>query len=677
MQLDFDANNRINPVFSDLSFINNDQVKRITNIALPFLSLWQPTAILSTTVLGGQKIFSHIQNIRKPNQNWKEISKEVFLLAFTVTTVALTILGPLIGLPLLNLAITQSYQLAVDTYNLGCHLRDKNWTEAGKSLLSICHTLIYCAAVISAAPELLAISLSAQAAIEIYKAYKEFRKGDCDYLAMIANILMASIRLYQAAPHLQTTHRNWLGKQMTQTDWDELMLEMKTYPVDDPDDLYSMEAFLIEHYYSSYIKGITVSDTPITNIAFINNRFTECNFENANLINTLFLNTTFSHCSLDHAKFVSAFFNTSFNYCTALDTQFNTSFFANTTFKSCDVSGAFFNDSLIFGGGFVDCKMRETNFFNALVLGSSIVDSDLTDTLLVDNKDNFEISGGTPHVMTRPVVALSWDFWDPQPFATLIDISLKEQNAIVLKHEYNLDIDPDLLELEVKNILGNYKSGELSRAQTLFQNVDPDSEIGEIVHTAQKLALHVDAIQIPGSGADVEPILYGAIQSPKTHSDIDMTHTIYELALIHFANEMKIPTQGICRGAQLINVYFNGTLEQHVDDQFGALHWIRPNQTPNSIGADMVRGIMGDGMVGLSMHHQAIKDVGNNLQVLAQADGVVKIIVSQDGVFLGSQIHPEISAETEISNEYGLYDGKKFFENLANRAIAYRANKIA
>lgn len=680
LDLNIEANNRTNPILDGLSYVDNPQVKRITSIALPFLNLWQPTAMLSSVGVGIDKSIHTVKNISKAfdEGDWKAFSKELFQLALTTATVALTVLGPLLKInPLINLAITQCYQLALDVYTVGVHIYNNDWLEAGKTLLNICHTLIYIASVVYAAPELIAISMLAQAGLEIYKAYDQFNKEDCDYLAIVANILMAGIRIYQATPHLKTTHRNWLGQQMSQTDWDRLTLEIKVYQLEHPDEMVDFESYLIKHYYSSYIKDINLANNPeIRNVVFANNTFKACDFTKAKLVNTVFQNVLFDGCYLSRARFIdSTFLHTNFKYSTANETEFNGSKFHDVTFKGSDISQAFFNEAVLDKVSYVFCKMTETNFFRAKVYDSSIIGCDLTDTLLLGNKDRFTIIASTPNKMTRPVVALSWNFNVPQSFAKIIGEALKEQNALVLKYDYTpSDIDPVALEAEVKNVLANYKPGELSRAQYLFQNMDANSQIAKTMDIALDLVPYVDAIQLPG-GADIEPEFYGAVSEPNTHTHPDKRRSVLDFAIISLAEKMKVPTQGICRGAQLINVYFGGTMKQHVDNHHGALHWISPKQAPQSQGADMVREILGDGMVGLSMHHQAIDKVGDNLQVLAEADGVIKIVVSKDGVFLGSQIHPEISMKPEYNKLYYFEKGKNFFKNLLGRASDYKSRK--
>ena len=77
----------------------------------------------------------------------------------------------------------------------------------------------------------------------------------------------------------------------------------------------------------------------------------------------------------------------------------------------------------------------------------------------------------------------------------------------------------------------------------------------------------VDAVLLSG-GRDVAPDRYGAAPHPATgvaHPDRDAA----ELAVLDRALELDLPVLGVCRGAQLLNVAFGGTLHQHLPDVVG------------------------------------------------------------------------------------------------------------
>jgi putative glutamine amidotransferase len=69
-----------------------------------------------------------------------------------------------------------------------------------------------------------------------------------------------------------------------------------------------------------------------------------------------------------------------------------------------------------------------------------------------------------------------------------------------------------------------------------------------------------DGLCLTGGG-DIDPVRYG--EANIKSEDIDPARDALELALLERALERDIPVLGVCRGLQLINVRFGGSLEQH------------------------------------------------------------------------------------------------------------------
>src|SRR5580692_7107388 len=77
----------------------------------------------------------------------------------------------------------------------------------------------------------------------------------------------------------------------------------------------------------------------------------------------------------------------------------------------------------------------------------------------------------------------------------------------------------------------------------------------------------VDAIILSG-GDDVDPARYGETAHFRTHV-ASAVRDAYEFALVRAAFVDGLPTLAICRGLQIANVAFGGSLHQHVPDVFG------------------------------------------------------------------------------------------------------------
>lgn len=189
----------------------------------------------------------------------------------------------------------------------------------------------------------------------------------------------------------------------------------------------------------------------------------------------------------------------------------------------------------------------------------------------------------------------------------------------------------------------------------------PMNEDLEVIR--QQVAL-VDGLIIAG-GCDVNPLSYG--EEPSNHlRDILPAKDNFDFSLIRYANDMRIPLFGICRGLQIINVYYGGTLYQ--DNTLLKGSYIKHRQecrfdiATHSI--DIESGSWLSSILGLqsgvnSFHHQSICKLAAEFKVLATAkDGVIEAIEKEGNVFCsGVQWHPE----TMISKYESMLNIFKFF----------------
>src|SRR5260370_3422585 len=127
----------------------------------------------------------------------------------------------------------------------------------------------------------------------------------------------------------------------------------------------------------------------------------------------------------------------------------------------------------------------------------------------------------------------------------------------------------------------------------------------------------LDGVVFPG-GADVDPAEYGEAPHPKTETNPELDQL--ELAVARWAVRSDLPTLGICRGQQLLNVALGGSLIQHVDEhrQPGDRTALTQNLTvsPDSRLAEIFRATQVEVN---TMHHQAVKALGRGLKAAAWA----------------------------------------------------------
>lgn len=169
----------------------------------------------------------------------------------------------------------------------------------------------------------------------------------------------------------------------------------------------------------------------------------------------------------------------------------------------------------------------------------------------------------------------------------------------------------------------------------------------KIDHVVQEL----DALVLQG-GADVAPQTYGQMPiDPRWEGDV--VRDRYELSLLRAFLRSKKPVLGICRGAQLLNVAFGGTLYQDIATQCPAAHAHVDTDLYDQLEHD-VTFLQGSQLTRLyprssqlrvtSIHHQAVADLGKGMVVEAVStlDGMVEALCwSGDAYARGVQWHPE------------------------------------
>jgi putative glutamine amidotransferase len=188
----------------------------------------------------------------------------------------------------------------------------------------------------------------------------------------------------------------------------------------------------------------------------------------------------------------------------------------------------------------------------------------------------------------------------------------------------------------------------------------------------------LDGLVLQG-GADVSPQTYGEVPLRPEWAG-DGIRDRYELDLFRAFVAAGKPVLGICRGLQLINVAFGGTLYQDINLQQG--------QEPRHYDKNAydrhfhtLRITPGAGLARLypelhlprvnSIHHQAVKDLGKGLVVeaVSEPDEVVEAIRWQGGSYVvGVQWHPEFHDPADAA----LLDGTRLLKEFLGAAAQSR-----
>lgn len=212
--------------------------------------------------------------------------------------------------------------------------------------------------------------------------------------------------------------------------------------------------------------------------------------------------------------------------------------------------------------------------------------------------------------------------------------------------------------------------------------VDSESLVKRADLSLRGYADALDGLLLQG-GADIAPQTYGEEpQAPDWQGD--RVRDRYELDLLDRFIQAGKPVLGICRGCQLINVYFGGTLVQdlptlrpgevrHLDPAHYERQMHPVRILPGSGLARLYAG-RGEGVIN-SIHHQGVKDLGRGLAVEAEApDGLPEAIRWQgDGYVFGMQWHPEFMMPETLHETH--LDGAPILNDFLDRARSVRASR--
>lgn len=163
-------------------------------------------------------------------------------------------------------------------------------------------------------------------------------------------------------------------------------------------------------------------------------------------------------------------------------------------------------------------------------------------------------------------------------------------------------------------------------------------------------------------GQDVSPERYHEHATTDKLSETTPLREEVECLILSYAYKYDVPTLGICRGMQMMNVFFGGTLYQDLGDQFGGREAAHPDcptkhwQSEAFSNATHFVNIIRDSKLGEllqtdqlatnSMHHQGVNEIAPLLRPAAYGpDGLVEAIEMPSRTYImGVQWHPEYFA---------------------------------
>jgi putative glutamine amidotransferase len=177
-------------------------------------------------------------------------------------------------------------------------------------------------------------------------------------------------------------------------------------------------------------------------------------------------------------------------------------------------------------------------------------------------------------------------------------------------------------------------------------------------------------------GADLAPETYGEAPIENGRWPGDRHRDQYELQIMDYAFKNKKPILAVCRGFQVMNVYFGGTLYQDLGLQTGTSVKHRDAEIYDRVQHEIVLekdglladwyatdGVQATTLQVNSVHHQGVKHLGKNLVVDAISPGDQLIEACHyknldENFVVGVQWHPEFSHTLgdKVANPHPIYD---------------------
>jgi putative glutamine amidotransferase len=334
---------------------------------------------------------------------------------------------------------------------------------------------------------------------------------------------------------------------------------------------------------------------------------------------------------------------------------------SHVRFMDCRISRGSFEDARIEGCLFSGTALPATHFLGASIAGSRMENANLQDTAFLGTQAGFDMDPASQQTarMSRPTTA-TLVFPEqrgdsvPRVGTKIADVAGTIPLRIAMQAP---GVRADDVDREVERFLASRRHGTADLRPLAQQLVSAILEQPEdypsaslILDKARVLAGHVDSVVLPG-GEDVSPYLYGSTPAPETDWKGDYRRSLLELGLIHQCFNKGIPLMAICRGFQMMSIYFGAQLHQHVGPQVGVR--VLAEEGPRS----PAHGLFGHALHRIRsavFHHQAVPAgaATAHLQpvltrsvsapLLTQCDVVMAAESSaQMAPLIGVQFHPE------------------------------------
>ena len=211
--------------------------------------------------------------------------------------------------------------------------------------------------------------------------------------------------------------------------------------------------------------------------------------------------------------------------------------------------------------------------------------------------------------------------------------------------------------------LGTYVRADLDYVSGVAEAGGVPMVLPPFAEYAEEMVLGIDGLLLSG-GSDLDPRFYGEAAIPELDTTLPQRDE-FEMVLLEHALKRGLPVFGICRGLQVLNVAFGGTLYQDLPSQVNPAliahrqlspKWEWTHEVEMDEGSAM-RRIMDVPRTRVnSYHHQAIKDLAEPFRAVGRSvDGIVEAIEHRDlseRWIVAVQWHAEAMREGDVGPEH-------------------------
>lgn len=223
-------------------------------------------------------------------------------------------------------------------------------------------------------------------------------------------------------------------------------------------------------------------------------------------------------------------------------------------------------------------------------------------------------------------------------------------------------------------VSANHLNGQSCVAETYLHSIIQAGGAPVIVPVTDNLQVlstivkDLDGLLMTGGG-DINPLFVHEEPVPALQ-DVDTLRDRYDLELLRLATNRQIPVLGICRGHQILNAAFGGSLWQDIYSQDAHAQIKHSQKMPREEVSHSVRLQDGSTLYVNSFHHQAVKDIAPEFEETAVSfDGINEGIRHTERNLTGVQWHPEALAT------HGDEKAKKIFATFVDEAKLFHEAK--